>query len=98
MVEVVALQVGDAEPDLRHQRSGRAAEGDLDRPVAARACGHARRAPLDGERRDLPQPLAGRQRVGEGQRERAVVGLVGGIGPVALVLGLPRVGALECGR
>ncbi len=95
VAEVVALKVGDAEPDLRHVRSGLAAEGDLDRLVAARPGRHGRRAALDGERRHLPQPLARRQGVREGQRQRAVVGLVGRVSPVALVLGLPRVGALK---
>ena len=96
VVEVVAFRGGDAEPDLRHVLPGLAANGDLDRPViaAGRRC-DGRRAPLDGERRGLAQRLPGRERVGIGQRQRAVIGLVRRVGPVALILGLPGVGALE---
>ena len=56
----------------------------LRRPALPRRCRKAQRDRL----RDR---LAGRQHVGPGQLQRPAVGLVGGVGPVALVLHLERV-------
>ena len=85
---------GDAEPDLGHDHARLAADRDRDR-IAAASGANRRGAPLEFEGRRLAQPFAFGQGVGIGQGQRAVIGLERSVRPVPLVLGLPRVGALE---
>ncbi len=75
-----------AEPDRRHPARP-AADREMHRLRPA-AHGHARRRAVDRQPDRLLAHLAGRQRVGPGQRERADIGLVGGVRPVAMVLHL----------
>ena len=70
----------------------RAAVGDSDRRLASSARRNRRAGRRrDGTRHTLAELVAGLQRVGPRQRERPHIGLVGGVGPVALVLHLEGV-------
>ena len=77
----------EAEAEVR-RRALLGAELDAD---ACLPCGAGRRVARHGERDGLIERGAARERVGPGQRERPDIGLVGGVGPVALVLHLERV-------
>ena len=80
--------VGIETQTQRRRRSERVAERDADRrlPMSARG----RRA-CDLQRNRLFERHVLRQRVRPGQSERAHIGLVGGVGPVALILHLEGV-------
>ena len=89
-------------------RSPAAAWRRTSAPATAPTVGRGGREAGAGARRHrehdaLPELLSRPQRVGPGQRQRAHIGLVGGVGPVALVLHLEGValhaaGHLEAGR
>ena len=76
------------EADLGHGAAGAIADHDRD-GTGLRHRAQALERRLEGEPHGLVDRVAGRDRIGPGQRQRPEVGLERGIQPVAVVLGLP---------